>query len=96
MAKKRMRDAAARHTAGPRPVDPAALEDQTNFDIFDRMEGRIEMDDFEAEAMRELDAEVRSDAYDEAELERRFQGLAQEQQADDDLAELKKKLDADP
>ncbi len=95
LAKKQMHDAARRQApSGPRPIDTSALNDQSSFDVFDRMREKVDLDDFEAEAMREVEAAVRPEE-DEAELERRFEDLSRARETDDDLAELKKKLDAD-
>lgn len=80
--------------SGPRTIDTPALDDTAAFDDFDRIGDRIEADDLEAQAMADLDATL-SGGRDEAELERRFAELARSRQADDDLAELKRKLDGD-
>lgn len=93
LAKKQMRDAARRQApAGPRPVDTSSVTDSSNFDVFDRMRDKVDLDEFEAEALREVEAAVRPEE-DEAELEARFKDLAKAQETEDDLAELKRKLD---
>ena len=94
LARKEIRDAARRHApGGARPADTSAVHDEESFAVFDRMADKVEARDLEAEALREVDAAVRGGREDEAELERRFQELARGRQADDDLAELKRKLD---
>ncbi len=93
LAKKQMRDAARRQApARPRPVDTTALNDQSSFDVFDRIREKVDLDDFEAEAMREVEAAVRPEE-DEAAVEARFAEFARARETDDDLAELKRKLD---
>ncbi len=77
---------------GPRPVDTAPLDDTARFDDFDRIGDQIISDDLEAQALADLDRDL-SGGPDDADLERRFKELAKTQQADDDLAELKRKLD---
>ena len=93
LATRRMRDAARRQApGGPRPIDTSALHDASNFEVFDRMQDKVDLDDFEADALREVEAAVRPEE-DEAALEARFSELSQARQTDDDLAELKRKLD---
>jgi len=93
VGRARREAAAARHTpSGPRPVDTSALDDKTAFDDFERLGDQIVADDLEAQALADLDSEL-SGSREDADLERRFAELSKTQQADDDLADLKRKLD---
>lgn len=93
LAKRQMRDAARRQApAQRRPIDTSALHDSSSFDVFDRMQEKVDLDDFEAEAMQEVEAAVRPEE-DEAALEARFSELSRSRETEDDLAELKRKLD---
>jgi len=91
LARKEMADALARKQVRARAVDTSALDSSAAFDDFDRVAGSVEMNDLEAEAMRELNAEMFD--TEDADLERRFEELSSARQTDDDLADLKRKLD---
>jgi phage shock protein A len=63
------------------------LKDQSAFETFDRMAGKIDQLEAEAEAGEELNEEYTGDV-----LASKFSNLERKAGADDDLAELKKKM----
>ena len=94
-AKAEMEAAARRKVYGARgPRETSAVTDRSAFDVFDAIQEKVDFADLEAEAMKEVDAAVRPEE-DEAALERRFQDLARARETDDDLSELKRRLDGE-
>ncbi len=94
-AKEEMAAAARRKRSGGRePRDFSAVTDRSAFDVFDDIQDKVDFADLEAEAMKEVEAAVRPEE-DEAALERRFRDLARARETDDDLSELKRRLDGE-
>ena len=91
-ARRQAAGAARKQPGGPRPIDTAPLDSTASFDDFDRIGDQIVTEDLEAQALADLERDL-SGGPDDAELEQRFRELAKTRQADDDLAELKRKLD---
>ena len=69
------------------------LEDRETFETFDRMAGKINSMEAEADAMRELSEDL-SGSRSRSELEERFRALEQKGRSDDDdLADKKRRMD---